>query len=136
MARIDIQKRAELIARQSAKITAIRDDLEQSPITLTGGVTMDANRISTDRMDSVLDNWTAVTFMRDEDGKQLWKAANNSIVAYTEAEFIAMVAELKERRTARSDRLFAYSETQRATLPLPDNDAVFDPSSWPVEEPE
>ena len=136
MARLDIQKRGDLIAAQSSKITAIRDDLEQSPIELTSGVTMDANRISTERMDSVVLDWSAVTYMRDGDGKQLWKTAINTIVAYTETEFAVMVAELKQRRTARSDRLFAYSETQRAALPLPENAAVCDPINWPVAEPE
>lgn len=122
---------AAAIAQQSMRISEIRDTLRDSDVTLTAGYSVQADRDSVLMMQETIDRWADITHMRTPDGRQLWKMADNSVHAFTQAEFSAFVAEVRQRRAQRMDVNFAYAEVMKAQLPLPDNHAVFDSTTWP-----
>src|SRR6185503_20226109 len=94
-------------------------------ITLEAGYAVQADRDSVLMMQETLDQWDTITHMRDVNGHQLWKDANNTIRAYSQTGFADFVAEVRQKRAARMDQNFAYAEILRAQLPLADDHAVF-----------
>lgn len=128
---INVQRRAAKIAEQSAAINVIRDALRDADITLTAGYAVQARPNDISMMIETIDQWDTITHMRDASGNQLWKDASNTIRAFSQTEFAAFVAEVRQRRAARMDVNFAYAEYMRAQLPLADDHAVFDASNWP-----
>lgn len=131
MTTLNITIAASKVAPQSARITEIRDTLRDASVTVAAGHPVQADRDSVLMMQETIDRWADITHMRTPDGRQLWKMADNTVHAFTQAEFVAFVAEVRQKRAQRMDVNFAYAEAMRAQLPLPDNHAVFDPSTWP-----
>ncbi|MDB6061573.1 MAG: hypothetical protein JWM78_1676 [Verrucomicrobiaceae bacterium] len=131
MTAINSQRRAKKIAEQSARITAIRDQLRDANLTVAAGFSVQADPDSVLMMQETIDQWDSITHMRDAESNQLWKDATNEKRAFSRDEFIAFVAEVRARRAARMDINFAFAELKRAALPLPDDDGVFDSTQWP-----
>jgi hypothetical protein len=120
----------QVIRRQSSRITEIRDQLRESPVTLADGWLVDADRDSVLQMQEREAQWGIGTATMI-DGKQLWKGANNDVRLFTQVEFSAFVAEVREKRALKVDANFAYAESIRAQLPIPDDHPAFDPENWP-----
>lgn len=125
---LDTERKA---ADQSNRITIIRDRIRDSPIQLDDGWVVDADRDSVIIMDETVVNWDHITYMRTEAGEQMWKGTDNSIRSFDRQAFEAMVAEVHRKRAIRLDIAFAYAESIRALLPVPDDHPVFDRANWP-----
>lgn len=126
------ERRAKKIAEQSRRITEIRDWLRDQSVTLENGWRIDADRDSVITMQETLDRWDDISVMRDEQGRQLWKDADNEIRTMARPEFEAFVDEVRRLRAQRYDAIFGFAETVRAQLPLPDSHAVFQSATWPL----
>lgn len=116
---------------QWEKIRSIRDSLQESPVTLSDGWRIDADRDSVLRLQERVDQWGVGTHTMTPDGRQLWKGANNDIRLFTQSEFIALVDEVRAKRALKVDANFAYAESIRAQLPIAADHPAFSPVNWP-----
>lgn len=119
------------IAEQSQLVTFIRDQKRETPVTLADGWRVDADRDSVLMLQERLEQWGVGTATMTEDGRQLWKGADNDVRYFTQAEFAALVAEVRQLRAARADANFAYAEQLRAQLPLPADHPALRGEGWP-----
>lgn len=129
--KLAIRKRDDRIAEQWNRLREIRDVLQESPVTLSDGWRIDADRDSVLRLQERVDQWGVGTHTMTPDGRQMWKGANNDIRFFTHDEFIALVADVRSRRAIKVDANFAYAEQIRAQLPITDDHPAFNPANWP-----
>lgn len=116
---------------QSSILTAIRDDLEQSPVVISGAPFQVRETPDIVRMRSTERDWDYITLTKDAEGRILWKDDNNDLHPMTREEFSEFVETALRARTERGDRLFAYSEFVKSQLPLPNDHPAFNKSNWP-----
>ncbi len=133
MTTIVVRRRADTIKQQSDELTRIRNELEQADVTVDG-IAFQAREVpDLTRMRGALARWDAITLTKDDEGRLLWKASDNTKHAFTREEFEAFVNYVEELRSIRSDHLFAYSELLKAQLPLPDDHPALKGEGWPVD---
>lgn len=131
---MNLTRRQSKIAEQAALINEQRELFRLDNVTANNGVTYQHDPIDRVNFKETLDNYDNITAMRDptDSTKQLWKAADNTILSFTKVEFTALVAELSEKKAQHYAAAFEYAEGIKTLLPLPDDSPLFDRGNWSI----
>lgn len=113
----------------SHEINAVRDRLEQAPLTVDG-VRWDYDTLARERMLRAIAHWNVLTHTRVGD-RIGWKDADNQVHLLTLADLVALQDALEEASAVRADALHAYARGLGERLPNLTH-AALDPSGWPV----
>jgi len=116
------------VTEQRALINTIRDEMERLPIEVTfslGTFDVDCDEKADLRMSNALMSWSALPGSTID-----WVLADNTSLNMTETVFQEFYDEVVTARAVRSLHLHAFTLTLKASLPVSDDDDMFDGSTW------
>jgi hypothetical protein len=131
MSQRSIQNNPDNRAAQWDDIRDIRNVLRESPITLDDGRTFDADKDSFILFNDAIADFAFIDPEDlDVDGKLPWKMTNNSYTPCTQQDLIAIMTELRRKRTKRAARLQKQAEI--FALNPPSVKDLKNPQNWGV----
>lgn len=128
--RISVATRAEATEKLREQINAMRNRLEQSPITRADGTTWDYDRDARERIQRSIEQWDELGDIKTAAGLLPWSLADNTVQLVSLPDLQAAKSELDALLAARGARLHAHAYKLKAQAPFV-ADGWDDVASWP-----
>lgn len=128
--RISVATRARAAEQLREQINALRNRLEQSPLTRADGSTWDYDRDARERIQRSIDQWDELGEIKTEAGVLPWTLADNTVRLVSLVDLQAAKSELDALLAARGARLHAHAYQLKQQAPFV-ADGWDDVANWP-----
>jgi|TARA_B110000967_G_scaffold129610_1_gene132463 hypothetical protein len=125
---MNLRLNAAKVVEQRNLLNKIRDDKETTPVEITfseGTVTVDCNEKAESRMSNALLLWDSLNIVTLD-----WTLSDNTLLTLTKPQLQELYDTVLVARGTRSLNLHAYTTSLKATLPVFDDNTIFDSTTW------